>query len=81
MSGREQPWLVHLIAYGRGAEPRILTKCGQAVQRSEAVAFNVDHVVTCDGCLTPGAWPSNDQQKAAGFTGPGGKGVFDKLMN
>jgi hypothetical protein len=70
--------MIHQIAYGRGGkEPRILAKCGQAVNSSEARAFDP----TCPDCQVKSAWPSNDQQKAAGFTGPGGKGVFDKLMN
>ena len=69
---------MHLIAYGRGTKPRILTKCGEVVERDEAVAF-ISQGADCQGCLTPGAWPSNGQQKAKDFTAPGGH-VFDRLV-
>lgn len=70
--------MIHEIAYGRQAKPQILAKCGEAVMREEAVAFR-SQGVDCPGCLTPGAWPSNGQQRAADFTAPSGA-VFDNLV-
>jgi hypothetical protein len=67
---------VHEIAYGRVAKPQILTKCGRAVPREEAVGFRIQGV-DCQDCLTPGAWPTAAMQKAVDFTAPGGH-AFDK---
>lgn len=70
--------MTHIIAYSRSAKPRILTKCGEVVEREDAVAF-ARQGADCDACLAPGAWPSSGQQKLVGFTAPGGH-VFDRLV-
>lgn len=67
---------LHLIAYGRAAKPQILAKCGKVVGREQAVGF-ISQGADCEGCLTPGAWPTAGMQKAVDFTAPGG-GAFDK---